>query len=319
MSESLVRLRPITEADLPDYVRWFNDPEVTQFLAMESGSFTLEGEREWLARISSPEDRGRHWAIEVDGRHIGNCGLIPDEAGQIAGFGIAIGEKAAWGKGYGTAAVREVLRIGFGEIGLHRIELNAFSPNARAIRCYEKCGFRHEGVKRQAFFKRGVWLDRVIMAILREEWEAMQVSPADGLCQLGPEHVDEVIAVWSDVELWSHFGEDCQSIAVALARNREFACGWRVSGELVGTAVASWDGFRGKLYRVAVRPAYQRQGIGTALVSELERRLATAGARQLNLLQWRPNADAYAFYTKLGYEPNEEMRLMRKRLGAASE
>lgn len=176
MGEQHVRLRPITGADLPDYVKWLNDPEVTEFTAVESGNITLEGEREWFAGISDPECCARNWAIEADGRHRGNCALHLDGNGETAGFGIIIGDKSAWNKGYGTAALRAVLRIGFEEMGLHRIHLQAFAGNARAIRCYEKCGFRHEGVLRQARFKRGQWVEVVVMAILREEWEADQCS-----------------------------------------------------------------------------------------------------------------------------------------------
>jgi len=176
MSDAQVRLRPHTEADLPNYVTWLNDPEVTQFTQIESGGITLEGEREWFARVSAPDSNTRNWAIEVDGRHIGNCALHLDETGQVGGFGIIIGDKAQWCKGYGTAALREVLRIGFGEMNLQRIHLTALAPNARGIRCYEKCGFRHEGLQRRHHLKRGKWYDVVCMGILREEWEADQCS-----------------------------------------------------------------------------------------------------------------------------------------------
>lgn len=176
MGEAQVRLRLHTEDDLPNYVRWLNDPEVTEFTALESGNVTLEGEREWFEHISDPDCRDRNWAIEAEGRHIGNCALHLDADGRTAGFGIIIGDKTAWGKGYGTAALREVLRIGFEEMGLHRIHLTVLAENARGIRCYEKCGFRREGLLRQAFHKGGVWHDRFIMAILREEWEAQQCS-----------------------------------------------------------------------------------------------------------------------------------------------
>jgi len=93
MTERRLRLRPHTEADLPNYVEWLNDPEVTEFTALESGGVTLEGEREWFAHISDPECRDRNWAIEACGRHIGNCALHPDGNGQTAGFGIIIGDR----------------------------------------------------------------------------------------------------------------------------------------------------------------------------------------------------------------------------------
>lgn len=174
MAEVRVKLRAVTEADLPDYVRWLNDPEVTRFLGVEPGTITLEGEYEWLARKRTPGCREHVWAIEAEGRHIGNCALHVDESGKNAGFGIHIGDKTVWNRGYGTATVREALRIGFEEMGLHRIHLTAFAENVRAIRCYEKCGFRHEGLRRKAVLKSGEWHDDVLMAILREEWEHIE-------------------------------------------------------------------------------------------------------------------------------------------------
>jgi RimJ/RimL family protein N-acetyltransferase len=176
MPETRVVLRPIREEDLADYVAWFNEPEVTQFTQLESGELTLEGEQEWFRRISSPEHAGRNWAIEVEGRHIGNCALHVDGgirgSGLTASFGIIIGDKSAWNRGHGTAALREVLRIGFAEMGLHRIYLTVFPENQRGLRCYEKCGLRREGLLREAYLKRGRWRDAVLMAILRSEWEA---------------------------------------------------------------------------------------------------------------------------------------------------
>jgi RimJ/RimL family protein N-acetyltransferase/precorrin-6B methylase 2 len=180
MPEAQVRLRPTTEADLPDYVEWLNDPEVTQFTHIE-GPLTLEDEREWFQRVSGPDSRTRNWGIEADGRHIGNCALMPDESREIAGFGIIIGDKTQWGKGYGTAALREVLRIGFEEMGLQRIHLTALGGNTRGLRCYENCGFRHEGVRRRHFLKRGRWEDVVCMGILRQEWEEGELGLTPGV------------------------------------------------------------------------------------------------------------------------------------------
>ena len=171
MSEAQVRLRPHTEADLPNYVEWLNDPEVTQFTQIE-GPLTLEDEREWFQRVNAPDSNTRSRAIEVNGRHIGNCALHLYESGEMAGFGIIIGDKTQWSKGYGSAALRDLLRIGFEEMGLQRIHLTALGGNSRGIRCYEKCGFRHEGLRRRHFLKRGKWCDVVCMGILREEWEA---------------------------------------------------------------------------------------------------------------------------------------------------
>ncbi len=328
MGEVQVKLRAHTEADLPNYVAWLNDPEVTEFTAIESGKATLEGEREWFARISDPACRDRNWAIEVDGRHIGNCALHLDETGQVGGFGIIIGDKTQWSKGYGTAALREVLRIGFEEMGLQRIFLHAFSHNARGLRCYEKCGFKREGVLRRHRQKRGEWRDIVCMGMLREEWacrsasaDAAEVQSVDRALQfypLGPEHIDEVLALWSETGFWPHACEDRALIAKALVKNADFALGYRASGKLVATAVGAFDGFRGWIYRVTVHPDYRRSGIASTLINEIEKRLSAAGARQINLMVHKPNVIAHALYEKLGYEPSE-VDVLRKRFWEGKE
>jgi RimJ/RimL family protein N-acetyltransferase len=320
MSEGRVRLRPITEADLPDYVRWLNDPEVTRFMAVEAGNCTLEGEREWFARISDPEGRDCHWAIEVEGRHMGNCAVIPDPAGQTAGFGIMIGEKTAWNKGYGTAALREVLRIGFQEMGLHRIHLEAFIGNARGIRCYEKCGFRHEGVARKARFKRGEWVDVVRMAILREEWKAAarpgEAEAGEAIIRAyrGTEY-QQVIALWEAVGFnVKRRGDSREAIEYKLAHDRGPFLVAEVEWGVVGTVMASWDGRWAWAYRLAVAPEHRRKGIGRQLMAELESRLAALGAPHLHLVTGKENGMARRFYESLGYELGEDLVVMRKTL-----
>lgn len=166
-----VVLRAIRESDLPEFVRWLNDPEVTAFTIREFEGVTLEAEREWFAAKTAPECRDRCWTIEVDGRAIGNCELHVDETGQAAFWGIVIGEKELWSKGYGTAATREALRIGFCQMGLQRVYLHVGSHNPRGMRCYAKAGFRQEEVRPRARLKRGEWIDVVVMAIGRDEWE----------------------------------------------------------------------------------------------------------------------------------------------------
>jgi len=312
MVESTVRLRPVTEADLPDYVVWLNDPEVMQFLMREPGGVTLEGEYEWLAGVRA--DPQKHlWAIEATGRHIGNCGLHRHDSQPTAEMGIAIGDKSAWGRGYGTAAVSELLRTGFQELGLRRIFLRTWSFNHRAQRCYRKCGFRHEGTQRQAVLKAERWIDVIMMSVLREEWEARR-QPADGLCQLDAGDADAALALWEQLGLSPHAGEDRQTVTALLSDRRAVCLGWRQEGRLVATIIGTWDGHRGWLYRLGVAEPVQRQGIATALVEEVERQLRAAGARQVNLMAWQGNAAALALYQGLGYELISEVLLLRHHL-----
>jgi RimJ/RimL family protein N-acetyltransferase len=106
--------------------------------------------------------------------HIGNVGLHRiDWKNRTATLGIVIGEREYWGKGYGTEAVRTMLRYAFEELGLNRVELETYSFNPRAIRCYEKAGFKREGVRRQALYRNGKFHDVILMGILRDEFEEM--------------------------------------------------------------------------------------------------------------------------------------------------
>lgn len=137
-------------------------------------------------------------------------------------------------------------------------------------------------------------------------------AQANGLCSLSPGNFDEVLALWEKCGLWPHEHEDRALISGALERNRDFAVGWRVAGKLVATTIGVWDGFRGNLWRVATHPDFQRQGIASRLIAEAEKRLVSAGARQINVMVYIPNAEAHALYEKLGYELTE-VHVMRKR------
>ena len=109
-----------------------------------------------------------------DGRPIGTVGLhdIHERSGH-AEFGIAIGEKEEWGKGYGSDALNAICDFGFGELRLERIELHVYAENERGRRAYEKAGFVHEGTLRHAHFARGQHQDVHVMSQLRDEWLAL--------------------------------------------------------------------------------------------------------------------------------------------------
>lgn len=168
-----VRLRAIEREDIPTFVRWFNDPEVRQYLLMYEPMSKAKEERWFEAYLDRKDDFmfaiealiGEEWA------HIGNLGLHRvDWKNGTCTFGIVLGEKAYWGRGYGTEAARVILRFAFGELNLHRVELEVYDFNRRAIRSYEKAGFRHEGTRRQALYRNGRYHDVHLMGILHEEF-----------------------------------------------------------------------------------------------------------------------------------------------------
>jgi RimJ/RimL family protein N-acetyltransferase len=89
-----------------------------------------------------------------------------------AWIGIGLGERGYWGKGYGTDALRTLLRFAFDELNLHRVTLNLFSYNTRALRMYTGLGFTVEGAAREAVVREGRRWDLIFMGLLRREWEA---------------------------------------------------------------------------------------------------------------------------------------------------
>jgi len=102
---------------------------------------------------------------------IGSCGLDGISwHDRTSWVGIGIGERDYWGKGYGTDAMHILARYAFEELGLYRLNLNVFSYNERAIRSYEKVGYKVEGTVREALHRDGKRYDLVFMGLLREDF-----------------------------------------------------------------------------------------------------------------------------------------------------
>ena len=174
-----VLLRPVKRSDISHFLKWFNDPEVIQYLNMYL-PMTEMAEEKWIEDLAT---RGRagtdaHFVIEAmdgdDNTPIGNIGLhgiSTKDHGAL--FGIAIGEKDYWSKGYGTEATRLILNYGFQQLNLHRIWSAAFAFNERSIKLHMRVGFREEGRQREAMFKNGEFHDIVEFGILRDEWKGL--------------------------------------------------------------------------------------------------------------------------------------------------
>lgn len=162
----------MTEGDLPCFQKWLQDPEVRRWLAAVGDPPTLEDEYEWYESTRSNPDNVM-WSIDtLDGQLIGSVDLRLVPAANRAELGIAIQDKAFWSQGYGTDAIRRVLKHAFKEMRLHRVELHVDEQNARGIRCYEKCGFVREGILREHHKVGRRYANTIQMSILAHEWKA---------------------------------------------------------------------------------------------------------------------------------------------------
>ena len=177
-----VRLRRAEPSDLEDRWRWNNDPRVMQFLPRSAVPASREQLLAWLRKSAEDPGDAIELAVETsDGRHIGGASLRDfDWKTRKAEFAIMIGEPECWGKGHGTDVTRLLLELGFDRLNLNRIWLTVDAEHSAAIRAYDKAGFREEGRLRQDRFLRGAYGDTILMAILREEWEAQREMSTAG-------------------------------------------------------------------------------------------------------------------------------------------
>ena len=154
--------------------RWNADAEVRHWLHRSEDPPELLSRAEvgrWVAQGLSDPSEARFMIEAAGGRLIGEIRLREIHPCGRAELAILIGEKDQWSRGYGGDAIRTLLRLAFGELQLRRVTLITDADNTRGIRCYERCGFRHEGVLRAHRLRYGRPLDMVAMAVLRDEYE----------------------------------------------------------------------------------------------------------------------------------------------------
>ena len=155
---------------------WGRDSEYKRLLDTDPVIMWSEKKiKEWLSKDSEKSEwNNAYFSIRTleDNRLIGFIGLndILWNHGD-AWVGIGIGDRDIWGKGYGTDAMRILLRYAFMELNLYRLTLGVFSYNPRALRSYEKAGFVIEGCERQFLNRDGRRYDSYFMGILRSEWQ----------------------------------------------------------------------------------------------------------------------------------------------------
>ena len=174
-----VYLSPISMDDIDIFMSWINDPEIVYNLAFYTKVTSLSQEKELVEALAK---NGNTFSIvtQENDRIIGNCGFFGiNEINRSAEIGIMIGEKDYHSKGYGTEAVRLLLKFGFENRNYNNIRLHVFSLNGRAIACYEKAGFKRQGICREALIRGDKKYDMLYMDILADEYFGRIISTED--------------------------------------------------------------------------------------------------------------------------------------------
>jgi RimJ/RimL family protein N-acetyltransferase len=174
-----IRLRGVEITDLPNMVRWMNDPDVIQNLLVYT-PLSCEDEQIWFDTMMKNPKEEHVYIIEIQENEtwipIGSTGFHGlDWKNRSAEIGISIGEKKYWNQGYGRDTMRTMLRHAFNDLNLNRVYLNVFETNERAKKAYLASGFIEEGRLRQDVFKNGRYLDVYMMSVLRSEWQDAEV------------------------------------------------------------------------------------------------------------------------------------------------
>jgi ribosomal-protein-alanine N-acetyltransferase len=170
-----VSLRLVTLDDCtPRYEAWLADPQVNQYLETRWRPQSLDSIREFVSGMLASADSYLFAIVEnASGAHIGNLKVGPINGNHgYADISYFIGERAAWGKGYATEAIRLGTGFAFGRLGLHRVQAGLYAGNGGSGKALEKAGYRAEGIfRKQLKNAAGAWEDHHWFAVLREDWK----------------------------------------------------------------------------------------------------------------------------------------------------
>lgn len=151
-----------------EYVSWLNDVEVYRFLET-GGDYSLQKLECFLKELE--ENEILFWAVHVKSSnlHIGNIKIDPiNWKHGFAEYGILMGRKSEWGKGYASEASKKIIDYCFGELGLRKITLGVIADNVPAVRLYQKLGFQTEGVYKNHVLNNNKYADVIRMAIFNK-------------------------------------------------------------------------------------------------------------------------------------------------------
>jgi RimJ/RimL family protein N-acetyltransferase len=167
-----VILRPFSKDDLPFVQKWSNDAEIRKLTGEVAPMDSVEAEKFFE---SLRVDKNRLWfavVLKRGNRVIGEAGLLRMfKPWRCTDMSVVIGEKDAWGKGYGTEAGRLLLDYAFERLGFHRVSVGVVGFNRRALRFWRGLGFRKEGVQRDGYYCDDKYSDFVMMSILENEYK----------------------------------------------------------------------------------------------------------------------------------------------------
>jgi RimJ/RimL family protein N-acetyltransferase len=172
-----VYLRPLAKEDSVYLRKWSDDAEIRGLIGEVTSMSQADCEK-FLEEVCA--DNSREWFVVVikkNDRVIGEAGLLRMfPAWRTTDVSVIIGEKEEWGKGYGTETILLLLDYAFRHLDFHRVAIGVVGFNERALRFWEKVGFRREGIQRDGYYYDDKYYDFVTMSILEDEFRELRAG-----------------------------------------------------------------------------------------------------------------------------------------------
>ena len=171
----MIELKTLKEQDVQYFYSWINDDEVIKYsLSVFQNMETKEEIGFWFKELlNNTENLQLGIYIKGVNQLIGYAGISNISKFNKSGeYFIFIGDKTQWGRGISTQVTKQILEIGFNKSGLNRIMLTVSEPNIGGVKSYLKAGFKQEGILREASFRDGQFHDKIVMSVLKSEWNS---------------------------------------------------------------------------------------------------------------------------------------------------
>ena len=168
-----VYLRALEPDDYKLSVKWRNDDEIISMVGGPKHYVSQERERQWvLNSINNNDKLVLAICLVENDKYIGNIMMQEvDYINRSCHIPILIGDKNEWNKGYATEARMILLKFAFDERGMERVFATVVDNNQASIRMHQKCGYKVEGIMRNAVFKGGKFHDLTMLAVLKDDFE----------------------------------------------------------------------------------------------------------------------------------------------------
>lgn len=176
LRSDLVSLQPPRLEDMPTYLSWHAEPEVSHFLWGRPSVPSLRQQEEWYEHVAQAENEVA-WRIVVEDRTVGRASIFGiDWLNRRAETSTVIGEPSLWGRSIGSTVVKLRCAYAFEELGLERLETTSLVGNVGMHRALERSGYRNLTRLHRFVYRHGDWHDVYLFELLRSDWQTSRNS-----------------------------------------------------------------------------------------------------------------------------------------------